>query len=50
MNAMALREIKNFERDIKRAEKEPQSEGRDRQISFYRAQIKLWAEEEWRVG
>ena len=45
MNAMTLKEIKQFERDIKRAEKQPQSDGRDLQIAFYKCQIKLRVEE-----
>ncbi len=37
------KQVKSFERDIKRLEKEPQSEGRDRSIAFCMSQIKQWS-------
>lgn len=40
----AEKEIRAFQRDIKRLEKEPESEGRNLLISFYNTQIKLWSE------
>lgn len=38
------KQVVSFKRDLKRLEKEPQSEGRDRAIAFCLSQIKQWSE------